>query len=78
MTATITVADAHNLRAALDRIRDRVLDRVSDDPAIADELDYISFRLQRLAIREPDPVLAARIRLLARHCGDAAGLFKKV
>jgi hypothetical protein len=78
MTTTIAVADVDSLRAALQRIQDRVRDRVSGDRAApADELDDISARLQRLAIGETDPVLAARIRLLARHCDDASALFRQ-
>jgi hypothetical protein len=49
----------------------------ADSTVAADELDYITTRLQRLAMRETDPVLAARIRLLARHCTDAAELIKR-
>jgi len=72
MTVTGNLSVVEDVLATLQRIRER-----GTDTATVDELDDITARLQRLAICETDPVLAARIRLIARHCHDAADLIRK-
>jgi hypothetical protein len=73
MTATENITVVEDVLAALQRIREHG----TDSTAYTDELDDITTRLLGLAIRETNPVLAARIRLLARHCDDAAELIRK-
>jgi hypothetical protein len=73
MTASQNLTVTEDVLATMQPAREQG----ADITAAAAELDDITARLQRLAIRETDPVLAARIRLLARHCNDAAELISR-